>query len=75
MDYWFNDKRSAEKACGSFAGLSAAPLCTVLHFRQRTPRYNITKRPVAVFKEKVDDYDDSEIGIDDIDLLMDAEEA
>jgi hypothetical protein len=36
---------------------------------------NITKRSVAVFKEKVDDYDDSEIGIDDIDLLMDAEEA
>ena len=36
---------------------------------------NITKRSVAVFKEKVDDYDDSEIDIDDIDLLMDAEEA
>ena len=36
---------------------------------------NITKRSVAVFKEKVDDYYDSEIGIDDIDLLMDAEEA
>jgi len=28
-----------------------------------------------VFKEKVDDYDDSETGTDDIDLLMDAEEA
>ncbi|MGB5179565.1 MAG: hypothetical protein WBP44_12650 [Gammaproteobacteria bacterium] len=36
---------------------------------------NITKRSVAMFKEKVDDYYDSEIGIDDIDLLMDAEEA
>ena len=36
---------------------------------------NITKRSVAVFKEKVDDYDDSEIDIDDIDLFMDAEEA
>ena len=36
---------------------------------------NITKRTVAVFKEKVDDYDDSETGIDDIDLFMDAEEA
>ena len=35
----FNDKRGAEKACVSFAGLSAALLCTVLHFRQRASRY------------------------------------
>jgi hypothetical protein len=37
--------------------------------------HNLTKHPVAVFKEKVDDYDDSEIFIDATDLLMDAEEA
>jgi hypothetical protein len=36
---------------------------------------NITKRSVAVIKEKVDDYDDSEIGVDDIDLFMDVGEA
>ncbi|MGB5539223.1 MAG: hypothetical protein WBO37_03955 [Gammaproteobacteria bacterium] len=36
---------------------------------------NIMKRPLAVPKEKADDYDDSEIGIDDVDLFMDAEEA
>ena len=36
-------RRSAGKACGSFAGLSAAPLCTVLHSRQRTPRYYVIK--------------------------------
>jgi hypothetical protein len=36
---------------------------------------NITKRSVAVFKEIVDDHDDSKIGIDDFDLLKDAEEA
>ena len=40
FDCWFNCERDAEKACGSFAGLSAAPLCTVLHFRQRTSRFN-----------------------------------
>ena len=29
LDCQFNCKRDAEEACGSFAGLSAAPLCTV----------------------------------------------
>jgi len=27
--------------CGSFAGLSAAPLCTVLHYRQRASRIKV----------------------------------
>ena len=36
---------------------------------------NITKRSVSVIKEKVDDYDDSETGMDDIELFMDVEEA
>ena len=36
---------------------------------------NITKRPVTVLQEKIEHYDDSEILIDNADLLMDAEEA
>ena len=36
---------------------------------------NITKRTVTVLSEKIDQYDDSEIIIDDIDLFMDAGEA
>ena len=36
---------------------------------------NITKRPVAVFKEIIEHFDNSEIYIDDTDLLMDTGEA
>lgn len=36
---------------------------------------NITKRPTTVFKDKTENFDDSEILIDNADLLMDVEEA
>jgi hypothetical protein len=35
---------------------------------------NISRRPVSVFKEKIEEYDDNEIFMDDADLLMDAGE-
>jgi len=61
---------------GFVADLDAGYKKARRNFKDRSASIsNITKRPVAEFKGKVDDFDDSEIGIDDIDLLMDADEA
>lgn len=61
---------------GFVADLDAGYKKARRNFKDRSASIsNITKRPVAEFKGKVDDFDDSETGIDDIDLLMDAEEA
>ncbi|MGB5259532.1 MAG: hypothetical protein WBO34_03305 [Gammaproteobacteria bacterium] len=61
---------------GFVADLDAGYKKARRNFKRHTASIsNITKRAVALFKEKVDDHDDSEIGLDDIDLFMDAEEA